>query len=84
MIRYSCHSENFGILSAEHTFSLIHDLQFDCIDIASRSLIPQNQIQSYLVSLQKNPHLGLFLTMRRRNIKCLSGLFSDRSMQDLA
>ena len=46
MIRYSCHSENFGILSAEHTFSLIHDLQFDCIDIASRSLIPQNQIQA--------------------------------------
>ena len=46
MIRYSCHSENFGILSAEHTFSLIPDLQFDCIDIASRSLIPQNQIQA--------------------------------------
>ena len=47
MIRYSCHSENFGILSAEHTFSLIHDLQFDCIDIASRSLIPQMKMSTF-------------------------------------
>lgn len=44
MIRYSCHSENFGIHSAEHTFSMIQSLGFDCIDIASRSMIPQRKI----------------------------------------
>ena len=45
MIRYSCHSENFGILSREATFSLVKQLHFDCIDIASRSFLPQKEIQ---------------------------------------
>lgn len=44
MIRYSCHSENFGLNSPEDTFALIHALHFDCIDVASRSLIPQTMI----------------------------------------
>lgn len=44
MIRYSCHSENFGLRSAEETFSFIHALGFDCIDVASRSLVPQAEI----------------------------------------
>lgn len=44
MIRYGCHSENFGILSPEDTFQLIRSLNFDCIDVAARSLIPQAAI----------------------------------------
>lgn len=44
MIRYSCHSENFGRLSAPETFKLIRSLEFDCIDVASRSLVPQAEI----------------------------------------
>ncbi len=44
MIRYGCHSENFGILTPEETFHLIHQLGFDCIDVAARSLIPQSNI----------------------------------------
>ncbi len=44
MIRYSCHSENFGLFSPEETFRLVHSLHFDCIDVASRSLIPQSEI----------------------------------------
>ena len=46
MIRYSCHSENFGILPPEDTFRLIHQMEFDCIDIAARSLMPQSAIQA--------------------------------------
>lgn len=41
---FSCHSENFGKLSAEETFSLIHSLGFTHIDVASRSLMPQAAI----------------------------------------
>ncbi|MCI8887228.1 MAG: sugar phosphate isomerase/epimerase [Hungatella sp.] len=44
MIRYSCHSENFLSPSPEEAFSFISALQFDCIDVASRSLIPQRMI----------------------------------------
>ncbi len=45
MIRYGCHSENFGILTPEDTFRRIRELEFDCIDVASRSLMPQAAIQ---------------------------------------
>ena len=44
MIRYSCHSENFSSQPPEEAFSFISALQFDCIDVASRSLIPQRMI----------------------------------------
>ena len=44
MIRYSCHSENFGRMPAPETFKLIRSLEFDCIDVASRSLVPQEEI----------------------------------------
>ena len=40
----------------------------------------QSLFQSYLVTAEK-PHLWSFPDHWRRNIKCLSGLFSDRSMQ---
>ena len=44
MIRSSCHSENFSSQSPEEAFSFISALQFDCIDVASRSLSPQRMI----------------------------------------
>jgi sugar phosphate isomerase/epimerase len=44
MIRLGCHSENFGILSPEETFSFISRLGFRGIDVAARSLAPQGQI----------------------------------------
>lgn len=46
MIRYSCHSENFASSSGEETFRFIKALGFDCIDVASRSLVPQKEIQA--------------------------------------
>lgn len=44
MIEYSCHSENFGILSADETFHFISKLGFSHIDVAARSLIPQEKM----------------------------------------
>ena len=44
MINLGCHSENFGILSPEDTFSFISRLGFRYIDVASRSLVPQESI----------------------------------------
>jgi len=44
MINLSCHSENFGVLPPEGTFSFISRLGFRSIDLASRSLAPQESI----------------------------------------
>lgn len=44
MIRFSCHSENFGIKSAQETFSFIRALGYECVDVAARSLAPQSRI----------------------------------------
>jgi sugar phosphate isomerase/epimerase len=44
MIRISCHSENFGVAPPDETFAFIKKLGFDYIDVAARSIIPQEKI----------------------------------------
>lgn len=44
MIRFSCHSENFPFPTPEESFSFIHALEYDCIDVSARTLIPQKHI----------------------------------------
>lgn len=56
MIRYSCHSENFGVTTPEQTFSFISVLGFDCIDVASRTLIPQKSILAYPLDSARRFH----------------------------
>lgn len=44
MIHLSCHSENFGVKPPDDTFSFIKQLGFSHIDVAPRSMLPQQQI----------------------------------------
>jgi Xylose isomerase-like TIM barrel. len=44
MIKYGCHSENFGNQAPEKIFEFIHMLGFDNIDVSARTLITQKQI----------------------------------------
>jgi len=44
MIKYGCHSENFGSQAPEKIFEFIHMLGFDNIDVSARTLITQEQI----------------------------------------
>ena len=44
MIRFSCHSENFGLKPADETFAFICQLGYSCVDVAARSLAPQEKI----------------------------------------
>lgn len=70
MIRYSCHSDNFAPSSCQEAFSLISALGFDCIDVASRTLIPQSAILEDPV----NRALSLSCLSRRYHLP-LSELF---------
>ena len=44
MIRFSCHSENFGVRPMEETYALLRTLGYDAVDHAARSLTPQPQL----------------------------------------